>query len=132
MMRTREDEIVLDASRYLSEMKREALTTIVPHPYEKAQRLDLIGLFGGRRPNLNRFFLAAIEEAGWIALSRGENPILSGTPDLNADKGIEFLRSHAPSIDGFRSKQVVDIAKSEVHESPQTILEMISRKLGKK
>ena len=125
-MLSRKDQeyAMIDASRYLSEMKREALTTIVPHPEDKEARIDLITVLRGRRPNLNQLFLASVEEHGWKAMSRGENPNLEGI------EAVSFIRSHAPSLDALRSKQVVEIAKSEPRETSQSIIDVLRR--GKK
>jgi len=123
MLSKRDQEFaLLDASRYLSEMKREALTTIVPHPAEKEERIDLITLLRGRRPDLYRLLLAHVEQEGWKALSRGENPDISNGLDA-----ISFIRTHAPSLDGKRSNQVVEIAKSEAAPVSQSILDVLKR-----
>src|SRR3989304_3432965 len=121
LSRKEQEYAIIDASRYLSEMKREALTTIVPHPAEKEERMDLITALRGRRPNLYELFLALVEEEGWKALSRGENP------DLGRVEAISFIRSHAASLDSLRSKQVVEIAKSEPRETSQSILDVLKR-----
>ena len=126
MISKREQEYaIIDASRYLSEMKREELTTLVPHPDEKEERIDLITLLRGRRPDLYRLLLAHVEQEGWKSLSRGEIPDLSNGLDA-----ISFIRTHAPSLDGKRSNQVVEIAKSEPAPTSQSILDILKR--GKK
>lgn len=113
---------IIDASRYLQEMKREALTTIVPHPDEKDQRIDLITVLSGRRPNLYSLLTASVEQDGWIALSHAQQPDLSSGLDA-----IQFIRLHAPSLDGKRSNQVVEIAKSEAAPVSQSILDVLKR-----
>jgi len=113
---------VIDASRYMWETKREALTAIVPHPDEKESRLDLITVLSGRRPNLYELLLGYVEQEGWIAMSEKRNPDLSAGLDA-----IKYLRAHAPSLDGFRSKQVVEIAKSEAAPVSQSILDVLKR-----
>lgn len=118
------EQIQLDASRYEMEMKKDALSAIVPHPEEKESRIDLIGLLSGRRPNMNRLFLASVEQAGWIALANKQNPTLE-TMDA-----ISFLRSHANSLDGKRSNQVVEIARSDPQTNAKSILDML--KAGRK
>lgn len=126
MLSRRDQEYaVIDASRYLSEMKREALTTIVPHPDEKEARMDLITLLRGRRPNLYEMLCAHVENEGWIALSHGL------PPDLEALDAIRFIRDHAPSLDGKRSNQVVEIAKSEAAPVSQSILDVLKRGIKK-
>jgi len=111
-----------DASRYMLEMKREALTTLVPHPDEKEARIDLITLLRGKRPNLYQLYRARVQEAGLLALARGEDPDIEGL-DL-----VSFVRDHAPSLDGFRSKQVVEIAKTEHSLQSSSFLESLRRR----
>jgi len=115
-----EDEIaMIDASRYLAEMKREGLTAIVPAPEEKEARIDLITVLGGRRPNLYRLMLANVEQDGWVAMANKKNPPLA---DLNI---VSAIRAHAPSLDGFRSKQVVEIAKTEAPDTGKSIMDYL-------
>ena len=123
--RRREEEYaIIDASRYLSEMKREALTTIVPSPDEIAKRIELIALLRGRRPDLYRMFLARVEQEGWIALSEGRNP------ELDSMDAIAFIQTNSTSLNGKRSDQVVEIARSETPLSQRSILDVL--KAGKK
>jgi len=123
MMSRRDQEYaIIDASRFLSEMKREALTTIVPHPDEKEARIDLITLLSGRRPNMYRFVLGLFEQEGWVAMSRGISPDISLSTDV-----VRAIRTHAPSLDGKRSNQVVEIAKSEAAPVSQSILDVLKR-----
>lgn len=117
--RQQEDYAIIDASRYLSEMKREALTTIVPHPEDIEARIELIGLLRGRRPDMYRLFLAQVEQEGWIALSNGK------APDLQSLDAIRFIQTNATSLDGKRSNQVVEIAKTETNVATRSILDML-------
>lgn len=120
-IREKTDAAVVDAQRYITEMKREALQTIVPSPVDLENRIDLIGLLGGRRPLLRELLLASIEQDGWIALSRGD------TPDPHSLDAIKYIEQHAPSLSGKRADQVVEIAKSEAAPVSQSILDVLKR-----
>ena len=115
------EQIQIDAQRYIFEQKREALTTIVPHPDEIEKRIELIALLSGRRPNIRELFLADVEQEGWIALSKGQNP------DLQTMDAIRFIHTNSTSLDGTRSKQVVEIARSETPMQGKAILDMLTR-----
>ncbi len=115
------EQMQIDAARYIFEQKREALTTIVPHPDEIERRIELIALLKGRRPDLYRLFLADVEQQGWIALSKGQNP------DLSSLDAIRFIQTNSTSLDGKRSNQVVEIARSETPMNGRSILDMLTR-----
>ena len=118
------EQMQLDANRYTMEMKRDALSAIVPSPEEKESRIDLIGLLAGRRPDMRRLFLASVEQEGWISLANAK------VPDLKSMDAISFLRSHANSLDGKRSNQVVEIARTDSPVTARSILDVL--KAGKR
>lgn len=115
------EQIQLDAQRYIFEQKREALTTIVPHPDEIAKRIELIALLSGRRPNIRELLLGGVEEKGWIALANIQNPSLENI------EAARFIHTNSTSLDGTRSKQVVEIARSETPLQGRSILDMLTR-----
>ena len=83
--------------------------------------MDLITVFGGRRPLIREMLLANVEQDGWVAMAEKKNPTPGSTD------AIKWLRNHAPSLDGFRSKQVVEIARSESAPVSQSILDVLKR-----
>lgn len=113
----------LDASRFLAEMKREALTTLVPEQRSILARIPLIGHLIGRHPDIHDLYLAAVEWEGWQALEDGRD---IKWENLNP---IDFLRVHASSIGAERAKQIVEIARSENHDINPSVFE---RMLGGK
>jgi len=125
--RKTEEQEMIDASRFLSEMKREALTTIVPHPDEKEDRIDLVGTLSGRRPNMYRMHLAGIQLEGLIAMSEKRAPDPSEF-DPETLGVVRSIRSHSNSLDSLRAKQVVEIAKSESAVAPKSIMDWIREK----
>ncbi len=114
-------QIQIDASRYIYEQKREALTTIVPHPDEIEKRIDLIALLRGRRPNLYRLFLAEVEQQGWLALAERRNPSLS---PMDA---VGFIQVNSTSLDGKRSNKIVEIARTDAPQNNRSILDFLTR-----
>ncbi len=115
------EQIQIDAARYIFEQKREALTTLVPHPDEIEKRIELIALLSGRRPNIRELFLADVEQEGWIALSKAKNP------SLDTMDAIRFIHTNSTSLDATRSKQIVEIARSETPLQGKSILDMLTR-----
>lgn len=95
-----------DLSKYLMEMKREALNVLVPEPLEIEARIPLVTHLRGRHPDLNELFLALVEWEGWKSIEDGREMDWKGL-----DPG-EFLKEHAPSISAKRAEQIVRIAQT--------------------
>ena len=125
------DQKIIDASRYLAEIKQDAVKVLVPSPEEKHERIDLVGLLSGRRPSLYRLYCAEVEEAGWIALSKLTMPKLTNGRKQDDLDAVRFIRTHSVSLDGFRSKQVVEIGKSDSSNERKTMIEWVTSRLRK-
>lgn len=115
----------MDLSKFIWQQKTEIAKALVPEPEDKHQRIDFITLLGGRRPNLNLTFLAHVEEEGWIDLEHLKEP------DLEKVRAVKFLTLYAPSLDGKRSDQLVELGKSENHDELQSAMEWLKGRFKK-
>lgn len=108
-----------DASRYLFESKKQALDHLFPMPKEMDERMSLITILRGRAPNMYELYLAAVEWEGWLAMEERRK--------INWEHldPIMFLREHAPSIGGLRSKQAVEIARAAPVDQKKGLLDRI-------
>lgn len=112
----------IDASRYLSEMKREALQAIAPKGWKAIlEAIPLIGHLVGRHPDINDLYLAAVEWEGWNALEEGRairwellNP-------------IDWLSTRSASIGAERAKHIVEIARAEAPQDQRGLIERLIR-----
>ncbi len=118
------DKVVIDAMTQQWQTKVDAIETISPR-YDKLGRIDLITILAGKRPNMYKLYQAKVQLEGLMDLEQLKTPVI-------ADDLFDFIRTHAPSLDAKRSEQIMEIAKSETHEEPLSILDRISSRLGKK
>lgn len=97
---------VPDASKYIAENRREALGVLFPSPDEMTKRINLITKLKGRAPDIYVLYLAAVEYEGWLSLEEGR--------PINWEKldPVKFLMATAPSIQGWRASQAVEIARA--------------------
>jgi len=111
-----------DVSKYLSEMRKEALAVLFPNPTEQDERMSLITTFRGRPPDLYTLYLAAVEWEGWTAL------VEKRQMDWSKLNPADFLKSHSPSIQGKRASQAVEIARAT--PTPERRRGLVDRLLG--
>jgi hypothetical protein len=116
----------IDLSKFIQQGKMEIARALVPDKDDKQDQIDFITVLSGRRPNLNRLFLAHVEEEGWKDLEQGIEP------DLGKVNAVKFLSLYATSLDALRSKQLVELGKSENHEELQSAMEWLRSKIGRK
>lgn len=119
----KEKSQIIDATQYLSELnKRDALKILFPFGEELAQRISFITKLRGKHPNLYVLYQAAVEWEGLLAME------FKRKIDWERLDPIYFVSSFAPSINGWRSNQAVEIAKSDTTPQPHTILDMLKGK----
>ena len=120
---SREEYSPEDASKYLYESKKQALDHLFPNPDEMDKRMSLITILRGRAPNMYELYLAAVEWEGWLAM---EERRAIKWDHLDP---IMFLREHAPSINGLRSKQAVEIARAAPVDGRESVMDRIKAAL---
>lgn len=109
-----------DATRFFEEQqKNEAFKALFPHPNEQRSRINLITILHGRAPNMYSILKAQVQLEGLQALREGR------TMNWSRLEPIEYLLTHAPSLNGTRASQAVEIAKSSSVEVPPTLTERV-------
>jgi len=108
-----------DASRYLAEMKKEALGVLFPSPSEQDERMSLITILKGKAPNMYTLYLAAVEWECWLAMEQRRK--------IDWDKldPVLFIRAHAPSILGKGRKDAVEIARAAPSNNNRSLLDVL-------
>lgn len=106
-------------SVHLSRMKQAALKVLAPDPLELEERIALITELSGKAPNMYDLYCASVE---WEILSAFESRRKINWDSLDP---IMFLMTHAPSLKGKRSGQIVEIAKAEHTEIKQSLYDRI-------
>lgn len=103
-----------ELSVYMMEQKREAQQVLVPEPLEIAKRIALVTVLRGKHPDLYQTYRAIFQEKLLIAIESlpiNPNALREFYQDPELDIG-NFLKTHAPSIGGRRSEQIVRIAQT--------------------
>jgi hypothetical protein len=116
----RQRDEVINATQYLGELnKRDALKILFPLGEDLKERLAFITKLRGRHPSLYTLYQAAVEWEGWLAMEYKRKI------EWERLDPIYFIASFAPSINGWRSNQAVEIAKTESVAQPHSILDML-------
>lgn len=113
------DFVAQDVSRYLAEMKSDALGKIFPSPEELSRRIPLISHLTGRHPNIAKLYKARVHFVALQAMRKGE-----AIPWEKLDP-VAFLMEHAPSLGGERAQQAVDIARATPREVKRGFFESL-------
>ena len=112
--------VMIDAEAASYDRKKEGAALLLPSKTDKPDAIDFITQLGGKRSNLYKLYQVRVHEKGLVAMA--ENP-----PRRISMKEMqecaEFILLYSQSLDAMRSKQVVEILKSEVHEPPPSMLE---------
>lgn len=95
-----------DASLAQVKMKTDAIDKLAPDPDEQDDRMSLITILRGKQPHLYMLYQADVE---WEILSAYEEQREIDWKPLNP---VTWIKNHAPSLQGRRSKEIVEIARS--------------------
>lgn len=122
-MFSRKEQAEIDATLMLNQItKQEALKVLFPFGEELKERIPFITKLRGKHPNLYTAYQAAVEWEGWLAMENKRK--------IDWDKldPIRFVIEFSPSINGWRSNQAVEIAKSEPVSMSHSILDLLKGK----
>lgn len=105
-------------------MKVDALDKLAPEPEEQDERMSLITIVRGKAPNLYALYQASAE---WEILTAMEKKRKIDWDELDP---IVWIKKHTPAINGRRSKDIVEIARSGGQEHRHSLFDILRGRSG--